>query len=159
MRSLLFLILVTGCEVGSLPVAGDGSSAANDCIDRDVPVPAHVHTDSGETNAGMNCMDSACHTTGGVGRVFTAAGTVYKPDKKTPNPGAIVRIKSTQELTAVADDAGNFYFIDAITFPVTTDVSACPDVIKMAAPLQTGHGACAQAGCHVPGTGQDVVYQ
>lgn len=164
MRSLLLLTLVAGCDVGSLPnggSGGDGGVDPNACIDRGTPPPEHIHATGGTSNAGMNCMDgAACHAIGGSGGAYSAAGTVYKNDGTTPNPGAVVRIKNgTQVLTTIADTAGNFRFTQAITFPAQTDISACPDQVPMVTPLQTGQGSCAMAGCHVAGVQGPVMFQ
>ncbi|MDX2094144.1 MAG: hypothetical protein SFX73_40310 [Kofleriaceae bacterium] len=170
MRStILLLALVTGCSVGEVALngggpdgggggGGDGGGLAAACVNRGQIGLAHQHAGGG-TNAGTNCMDGvACHAAGGAGGTFTAAGTLYKADKVTPDPGAAVRIFSGgQTYTAFADDAGNFRFTQAITYPATTDASACPDAIPMLTQLRAGDGACARAGCHVAGA-QGVVY-
>jgi hypothetical protein len=169
MRSLLLLTLVAGCDVGSLSNGGVGGSDGgttdpNACVARGTPPAEHLHATGGTTNAGMNCMDGvACHAAGGAGGAYSAAGTVYKNDGTTPNPGAVVRIKNgTQVLTTIADTAGNFRFLAAtqpISFPAQTDISACPDQIPMVTPLQTGQGSCAMAGCHVAGVQGPVMFQ
>lgn len=163
MRStVLFLSILAGCDVGSLQPGGgtgtDGGGGGGDgggnvaaCVNRGTPGAAYDHG-GGVTHAGENCMQAGCHGGGGGGSVYTAAGTVYKADLTTPNPGAVVRIRSGgNELTAVADSAGNFRFAQTITFPGETDVTACPNQVPMVTPLGNGDGACSRAGCHVAG--------
>ena len=64
-------------------------------------------------NAGRDC--TSCHS-------FTAAGTVYKPDGTTVNPGAIVRLTTqsagggTVVASLTADGSGNFYTSTPIGF-------------------------------------------
>lgn len=166
MRStVLLLSILAGCEVGSLQPGGgtgtDGGGSGSNvaaCVNRGAIAPAYVHAAGATTNAGVDCMQSGCHSAGGTGTLFTAAGTIYKADLVTPNPGAVVRIRSGgQELTAVADQAGNFRFAQPITFPAETDVTACPNQVPMVTPLGNGDGACSRAGCHVAGGAQGVI--
>jgi hypothetical protein len=173
MRStVLLLALATGCSVGEVNLngggggdgggggGGDGGGSAAICVDRGQVGVAHVHAAGGGTNAGQDCMAAGCHNAGGPGGTFTAAGTVYKADKVTPNPGAAIRIMSGgQTYTAFADDAGTFRFTQAITYPATTDVSACPDAVPMLGQLRAGQGACSLAGCHIAGAQGQIYFQ
>jgi len=172
MRStFLLLTLVAGCSVGEVDIGGGGGgggvdapgggSASLACANRGTGGIAHIHADGGGTNAGQNCMDGvACHAAGGLGGAFTAAGTVYKADRTTPNPGAIVRIRTGgQTLTAIADNAGTFRFAQAITYPAETDVTACPNQVPMVTPLGAGDGACSRLGCHVAGAQGQIYFE
>jgi hypothetical protein len=106
-------------------------------------------------------MEAGCHLTGqtGIGAPpYTAAGTVYKLDKTTPNAGAVIRVKSgAATLTAVADDAGNFHLAGAFAFPAKTEATACPDTSAMAGAITTGGGNCNGAACHATGSAQGPI--
>mgnify|MGYP001598311426 CR=1 FL=1 len=167
---LLSCLFVAACTIGELPPTGgnpgtdagnsgtDAGPNANGCVDRLAPpqLVAHLHGGvPGATNAGQRCVTAACHGTGGTGPLFQAAGTVYKPDGTTPSAGVYVRIKTgtTTVAMGVTDNAGNFNILTGVTFPSTTDATACPNVAPMATQLvQAGAvpgGDC--NGCHVVG--------
>ena len=160
---VLVLVTVAACDVGEVPIGGGGHGGgsgsgsagfATTCVDRSAsPGVSHDHG-GGVTHAGQGCIGVGCHLLGQAGGEFTAAGTVYKADGVTPNPGAVVRIKSgTMTLTAIAESAGTFHFSQPITFPTITDVSACPDASKMTGKIQAGGGGNCSSGtsCHATG--------
>lgn len=157
------MVSLAACDVGEVPIGGGGgpdsgvgsAGFATSCEDKGTAGVSHEHGGAGgTTHAGQGCIAVGCHLLGQPGGEFTAAGTVYKLDGVTPNPGAIIRIKSgTKVLIQVAESAGTFHFGPAqqITFPTITDVSACPDASKMTAKLATGGGNCSGGACHAAG--------
>ncbi|HEU4728687.1 MAG TPA: hypothetical protein VFT22_12375 [Kofleriaceae bacterium] len=166
--SSLFFAACTVGEVGTAsngpggtidggPGSGSGSAAA--CVNRATPATAFDHG-GGVTHAGENCLQvGACHLNNsgpGAGPPWQFAGTVYKSDGVTPNPGVSIRIKQktgTGSITLVSDTAGNFSVAAGSlqqAFPATTDATACPTVKAMVSDLaQNGGGACNS--CHVAG--------
>lgn len=157
------MVSLAACDVGEVPIGGGGGDGSigsagftTTCETRGTSIGiSHAHAAGGGTNAGQACLNAACHGPAQPGGEFAAAGTVYKQDGTTPNPGAIVRIKNgATVLQAVVEDGGTFHFpmAPAITYPTITDVSACPDHSSMSAKLTVGGGGnCSQAGCHVTG--------
>jgi hypothetical protein len=161
---LVAIGLLAACDVGEVPIGGGGgpdgggSGSAGfltTCEDRATSIGvSHIHTAGGTNNAGMACLNVACHGPAQPGGEFAAAGTVYKQDGTTPNAGAIIRIKNGDKtMITVSEDGGTFHFgLATIAFPTITDVSACPNQSKMTTKLTVGGGAnCSQAGCHVTG--------
>lgn len=168
---LLSSLFVAACTIGDLPKTGDNPGGidagptggidapknTNGCVDRLAPpqLEAHIHSNGNTTNAGLRCVTAACHGPGGTGPVFQAAGTVYKTGGTTPSAGVYVRIKTgtTTVAMGVTDNAGNFNILSGVTFPSTTDATACPNVAPMSSQLvQAGAvpgGDC--NGCHVAG--------
>lgn len=171
---LLTSLLFAACTVGEVgtsnnnaPDGGtkpgtDGGATGNGCITRAAASPPHPHTLGGGTNAGQNClMVGACHLNNNnsgpdAGPPFQFAGTVYKSDGKTPNPGVTIRIKPVSGGAGgimVSDEAGNFSLgVGSVmmAFPATTDVTACPTVSAMVSQVvANGGGACNS--CHVAG--------
>lgn len=70
-------------------------------------------------NNGQNCM--TCHVSNGGGEGwFTAAGSVYKQDLTSPNPGCTVNLYSEPngggsiKATLQVDKVGNFYTTENI---------------------------------------------
>lgn len=105
--------------------------------------------DSESHNAGANCM--ACHRTGGSGEgVFVVAGTVFREDLTTVNPGTIVRLLSNPDravLMALEVDArGNFYTTESLDFEegLLTEVLSGDNTRVMTTPISAG--ACNS--CH-----------
>jgi len=159
------MVSLAACDVGEVPVGGGGgpdgggsgsAGFATTCVDRSAtPGVSHDHGGTaGLTHAGEGCIAVGCHLLGQPGGEFTAAGTVYKQDGVTPNPGAVIRIKSgTKTLTTVSESGGTFHFgpTQQITFPTITDVSACPDASKMTTMITTGGGNCSGGACHAAG--------
>lgn len=163
-RAVALIAVLAGCDVGEVPIGGtgtDGGSNINACADRGTIGTAYQHGGGAGTRAGQGCIAVACHLAGQTGAgagAFTAAGTVYKLDKTTPNGGAVIRVKSGgTALTAVADDAGNFVIRGTFTFPATTEATACPDTSPMAGPLTTGGGNCNGGACHALGSTQGPI--
>jgi hypothetical protein len=166
LRAGVVLFTIAGCDVGEVPLGGGGADADNValCADRQAVNPAYKHIGALDTKAGQGCVAVGCHLPGQTGAgapSFTAAGTIYKADKVTPNAGALVRIKSGGNvLKAVADDAGNFSFQLAITYPATTEGTACPDLTPMVGQITTGPGVggnCNSSGCHGAGSTQGPI--
>jgi hypothetical protein len=164
----LIVVALGACDVGEVPIGGGGGggggpdapgttlSFSTTCVDRSAQIgTAHIHATGGTTNAGTACLNAGCHGPAQPGGEWAAAGTVYKQDGTTPNPGAVVRIKNgANTMTAVTDDGGTFHFpapVTPMTFPTITDVSACPAASKMTAHLVSGNQNCSMAGCHVTG--------
>jgi hypothetical protein len=155
-------LLLAACDVGEIPVGGgdggnvDGMGSGNGCVNAVTPAAAaHVHSAGagGGTNAGVACQASGCHGPSPVGPPWTFSGTVYTDNTgTTPKPGATIKLTfGTTTLTAVSDDAGNFYGSQAITFPAKTLATSCPTVSPMVGMLSMGHGNCNN--CHNNMTG------
>lgn len=163
-------LILAACDVGEIPGAGgggdgggggttDGTATGNGCVDSVTPAsPAHIHTDGGTSNAGQGCMNLGCHLAGGLGPMFTFAGTVYADMAGTaPKPGATVKVEfGTTVISAVADTDGNFYSTQDITLPAKTLATACPTVAPMVGMIVTGGGNCNN--CHRPGGEAVPVY-
>jgi hypothetical protein len=167
---LLSSLFVAACTVGELPTnrdnpgPGGGSNTmpdaampvGNGCVGRVAATDAHLHTAGNTDNAGKSCMVGGCHLKGNTGTGASAyqfAGTVYKADGVTPNPGVNIRIKPANGGaggTLVSDKGGNFSAGDGsimMAFPATTDVSACPTIMPMSAQIVAGGGGNCN-GCH-----------
>lgn len=169
---LLSSLVFAACTVGEVgtsnnngPDGGtkpgvDGGPTGNGCVARATAGPQHTHAIGGGTNAGMNCLQAgACHLSNsgaGAGPAYQFAGTVYKADGKTPNPGVTIRVKPMSGGAPgimISDEAGNFS-LDAgsvmMAFPATTDATACPTLTSMVSQVvANGGGACNS--CHVAG--------
>jgi hypothetical protein len=157
MRSLVVITLMfAGCDVGELPKMGtDGGNTTvdgadnNACVDTVTPAAtAHQHGGGG-TNAGLACQTAGCHgTVDPAGPTWTFSGTVYTDAMATaPKPGATIKVTfGATTLTAVSDDAGNFYSSQTIMFPAKTLGTACPTVAHMVSGLTAGGGNCNS--CH-----------
>lgn len=158
----VLLASATACSVGEVPLAGGGGpdgggsgggdASAALCPPRvATPTQAHQHTatvPNPPTAAGADCR--ACHN-GTTASLFHAAGTVYKPDKVTPQAGVTVRIFQSGGATvsAVTDSAGNFKFEGTIAFPATTDACTDANTALMVSPLNgPSEGSCNSGGCH-----------
>ncbi len=105
--------------------------------------------DTESHNAGENCM--TCHRTGGRGEgVFVVAGTVYREDGTTVNPGATVRLLSDPDgavlMTIEVDARGNFYTTESLPFGdgVLAEVVSGSETRTMMTPIT--QGAC--SACH-----------
>jgi hypothetical protein len=149
-------LFVAACSVGE--VDDDGA-----CVARLAPpqVEAHQHANiaTNPTHAGENCIVGGCHLNNNLGLNapgYQFGGTVYVTGTTNPSAGATVRIKSgTTVLKTVTDDAGNFHFAAGLlsgAFTATVDVTACPTVTPMVAPMMGGGGAGAGSCnlCHAP---------
>jgi hypothetical protein len=128
------------------------------CVNREPsPVAAHVHTQAGlGTAAGQGCVAAGCHgiPQGAGAPAFFSAGTVYKPDKTSPQAGVTVRLAPMAggtTLTSVTDTAGNFYFSSAVTnpMPALASATACPGDAPMQQRIANAPDAnCNSASCH-----------
>lgn len=103
-------------------------------------------------------MNAGCHLAGGGATPFTFSGTVYADMAgTTPKPGATVKvIFGTTTVSAVADDAGNFYSTQNVTLPARTLGTACPTVAPMNGQIVTGGGNCNT--CHRTGGSTAPIY-
>jgi hypothetical protein len=170
-RTTLFLsVFVTACTVGEVggPNTGDDGVKMPDagntvqCVNRVAPPsPAHIHANGNTTNAGLSCITGGCHGTplGNGAPQFTFAGTLYGLDGVTPQAGATVRVYpngSTNPLTMVTDDAGNFSTgaNPPNPFPAATDVTACPGTQGMTGKLNVANDGSCSGGvaCHGGGS-------
>ena len=111
--------------------------------------PSSGNNVRGSHNAGANCQQ--CHAS------FTVAGTVYKPDGTTPNPGVVIRLFSsaagsgTAVATLTADGSGNFYSSAAVSFGSGLTASATsPGGSARTKTAAITSGACNR--CHVAGS-------
>lgn len=139
--SLSLLARVTGCT----PVDEEIDTAA-ECVsgtywDR-------ANEGSSQMNPGESCI--GCHTQNGEGPAYQAAGTVMgaydEPNDCNGAEGVVVRLTDDNgdihETTT--NEAGNFYFKDAIALPYTAEIESSSGVRVMSA-SQT-NGDC--AACH-----------
>ncbi len=172
--SVLVMLAFAACDVGEVPIGGGGGGPdggggggsagfTTTCVDRS-PTPGISHNHAGvtvnPTRAGEGCLNVGCHGPAQPGGEFAAAGTVYKQDGTTPNPGAVVRIKNGNNvITMVAESGGTFHTgPTTIMYPTITDVSACPTSSPMVTKLSAlGGPNCSQAGCHTNGGGQGPI--
>jgi hypothetical protein len=173
MRIVLLLssLVFAACTVGEVgtsnnnapdggPKPGmDGGPTGNGCVNRATAGPQHTHIAGGGTNAGQNCLQVGCHLNNQTGinaPAYQFAGTVYKADGKTPNPGVTIRVKPMSGGAPgimISDEAGNFSLNAGsvmTAFPAITDATACPTLTSMVSQVvANGGGACNS--CHVAG--------
>ena len=130
----LSAMLLVGCD-------SEGSEADEVMVSRFGDTESH--------NAGENCF--SCHRTGGSGEgVFVVAGTVYREDLTTVNPGTIVRLLSNPDRTLLrsieVDARGNFYTTEALSFSggLLAEVISGSESRTMMTPVT--NGACNS--CH-----------
>jgi hypothetical protein len=99
-------------------------------------------------NEGQECL--TCHANGTDLQLrWTVAGTVWADSYgTTTRGGATVTVTDAKGVTIqmITDVQGNFYTTQAVSFPVTTSASACPNSKAMVAKSMTG--SCNSAGCH-----------
>jgi hypothetical protein len=132
----------------------DSVPTAPDCIDVEtaaVPDGAfHPALYDYEEASGQGCL-GMCHKEGAdQGKVYSVAGAVYEEATEGSDPLAGVRVfvtdgtgKSVRMTTATN---GMFYTEEALTPPLMTLVSGCPDTTPMLTPAQ---GNCnGSAACH-----------
>ncbi|NNE46561.1 MAG: hypothetical protein HKN37_07865 [Rhodothermales bacterium] len=139
-RVLLFalaLFMMGGCD-------SDGHSE-----DDEIMVSRFGESES--HNAGRNCMN--CHQSGGGGEgVFVVAGTVYKDDGVTINPGTVVRIYTEPNEQGVVlvslevDDRGNFYTTEQLNLQDGRYVTVSAGVTTRMMISEVTGGACNS--CH-----------
>lgn len=180
-RGCAFIVVLAACKVGT-PIdnegtGGDGGTDASvdtfdqtACVDPLPPAeitPAHEHSEAAGlgTKAGESCAAAGdCHGVGALNNnPWLFSGTVYASDGVTPQPGVLVRVRTSdpqRPLRAVTDTAGNFHFLNnpasatqmLLTFPTRVEVTACPDVTQMnrdvvdEADLNCTNGMCHLAG-------------
>jgi mono/diheme cytochrome c family protein len=139
-RALLFalaLLMIGGCD-------SDGHRE-----DDEIMVSRFGESES--HNAGRNCMN--CHQSGGGGEgVFVVAGTVYKDDGVTTNPGTVVRIYTEPNeqgavlMSLEVDDKGNFYTTESLDLRDGGYVTVSSDVTTRMMISEINGGACNS--CH-----------
>ena len=101
--------------------------------------------DDGHHNAGQACL--GCHD-GNGGPRFTVAGTLYgAASGGGALAGATIEIIDAKGTTAriVTSSNGNFYTAQALTAPLTTRASGCPNDTPM---QSKATGDCNASGCH-----------
>jgi hypothetical protein len=147
----IFAACVTAC-VGTmeekLPIAADGPDAGASAGACD---PIEAPASDGHHNAGTACQD--CHAAGGGAPTFTAAGTVYDGVAGAPVAGATIHLIDADgnDIALVSAANGNFWTTQAVTFPLTTHASACPDTMPMISPVTESGADCNTGGCHADG--------
>jgi hypothetical protein len=173
MRAMLLaaVVMVTGCDVGSVTVPAPNSADANpngaadasnltgaDANPNAVSCRNAVNTiATGNHNAGTDCMAGNCHGPGGAGPTWSVAGTLYDSAAgNTPIVGATITIVdangATQDLVSAKN--GNFYTATIAALPVKTYASKCPTLTPMIA--MSAVGSCNS--CHVPGSATGAVH-
>jgi hypothetical protein len=145
--SVWLLAAVAGCHgVLSVDPQQDGPAADADPAQCDPIVPA---TADGHHNPGMDCM--LCHTAAqGTSGPFTLGGTVFTDATgSAPVSGATVHVVDAtgKEVAIQTAQNGNFWTTEALTFPVTTFASGCPDEIHMISEVASP-GGCNSSSCH-----------
>jgi hypothetical protein len=171
MRSLVVFasLLFAACDVGELPGTGtDGGNTTVDgadntvCVDTVTPAAAAHQHGGGGTNAGLGCQNAGCHgTVDPAGPTWSFSGTVYTDaTAAAPKPGATIKVTfGSTTVTAVSDDAGNFYSSQTIMFPARTLGTACPTVANMVSGLSTGGGNCNSCHALTGGTTSPIFVQ
>ena len=115
--------------------------------------PPQTTLDTGHHNAGMDC--GQCHfgqMQAQGATVWTLAGTLYtQVNGGPPAVGATVRIHQAggAVLKLVTAQNGNFYTGAAINFPITLEVSSCPNTRAMQASQPGPNVSCNN--CHRAG--------
>jgi hypothetical protein len=103
---------------------------------------------------GMNCMDSACHGTGGAGSPWAFAGTAYTAAGTTAPMGTEIRLvdKTGKEVDHVYTDvSGNFYSNSQNTV-ATDNLAGCRNATKTNQMVsKTVAAGCNATGCHAAG--------
>jgi hypothetical protein len=105
---------------------------------------------------GTECL--SCHSQGGTASPFTMAGTLYtRVDTKTPLAGAVIHVKSSDDLgvdvTAISAADGNFWTTANLSVPAVAFVTGCPIVHGMNQTIDSAGGSCNKSGCHSAGAG------
>jgi hypothetical protein len=138
-------------------IVADGSPFADAdpfAPDADIPDCAAAATPPGDGYhfPGEDCVQ--CHSQAGGAPPFTMGGTLYVDgDGSAPLAGATIIVDDAagNRFTMVTETNGNFYSLDAITFPVLTYATRCPDVIPMVTNVPQASASCNSASCHSPG--------
>jgi len=109
-------------------------------------------------NAGLDCLSSSCHGSGGTAPTFSAAGTIFSSGSAVQTAATVkfyVPNSNTLITQAETDGSGNFYtttdlssyFTNAgIHVTVTGPSGAITDMSNVAI-----SGACNGSGCHASG--------
>ena len=176
------LFAAAGCDVGAVPLtggggpgpdgggggggdggsggsgSGGGGSAAlspTTCSNRATVLAVLKDHGGGQgSRKGQACIVPGCHLD--VAPPFQVAGTAFKGDLVTGDPGAQIAIfpaTGAGQLAGYVDSDGNFYVYKgtiANAFPATVTVSACPLITPMGAQVQANGGGNCNS-CHVAG--------
>lgn len=160
--ALVGLVAPTAC-VGTMEekyphrIVADGSPFADAdpfAPAADIPACAPTATPAGDGYhfPGEDCV--TCHRQAGGAPPFTIGGTLYvDADGSAPLAGATIIIDDAtgNRFSMVTESNGNFYSIAAITFPVLTYATLCPDVIPMVTGVPQASASCNSASCHSAG--------
>jgi hypothetical protein len=139
------LLLASFVSLTGIACGGSSSPAAPSSSNT---VTSGSASGSSSHNAGRDC--ASCHN-------FVIAGTAYKADGVTVNPGVVIKVTSgaggtgTALATLTADRSGNFYSSSAVGFGAGAYVSgtnASGGVTAMTAAITSG--ACNR--CHTTGS-------
>jgi hypothetical protein len=144
------------------PDAAAGWQAAS-YLDPFGGAPAFMaRTGTSTHNAGLACLQPACHGgTGGSAPHFFLGGTAYQDYQSTkPAAGVEVRIVDSagHAASAYTGPEGNFFVPSGaeqgVTFPAAIGARDANTSRPMIAPITaSAMGSCGQATCHVPGGG------
>ena len=133
--------------------AGGGVVVPSDCADfGEAPAQAHEVGYDYTEGGGQGCI-GMCHKDGAnQGDTYTVAGSLYDAlgDDAAPVPGAHVFVTDSagMVLDLVTSATGEFSTSAALTLPVQTLASGCPNQLQMAA---MAAGNCnGGAACHTP---------
>lgn len=152
---LLFIAVVTlgvsACDVGTyLGPSGGPDGGTGGTVDSPgnqlACEPTSNNKPDGHHREGEGCMNAGgCHGSNPGGPPFKIAGTLYTTQAgTTAAPGATI-IVGTQKM--IVGDGGNFYSNAAVTFPIKTSASLCPDNKPMIGPLNSAADGNCNA-CH-----------
>ena len=175
------LFAAAGCDVGVVPLTGGGGTGPDGggggggsgsgsgsgggggsaalspgtCENRGTVLSTpHDHGNGNGSRKGQSCITPGCHLD--VAPPFQIAGTAYKNDLVTGDPGAQIALFPASGVGVLADNIdsdGNFYVYKgtiAQAFPATVTVSACPLVTPMGAKVQSNGGGNCNS-CHAAG--------
>lgn len=156
---------VTGADAGTMGMKDSGSGSGVTCTNASAtPNPAHPHSapvnPADPYNMGQNCLQSGCHGVpqGTGAQQYYAGGTIYKTTAGTAAaPGAYVSLGTAH---TYADDHGNFYFPNPVTFPLGANSSTASDVCPTAHTMVEGiaTGQCTSSACHGTGNTAGPMY-
>lgn len=106
----------------------------------------------GHHRPGDDCL--MCHRQGGDATPYSIAGTVYADSGGTaPAAGVQLHFKDASglDVTVTTEANGNFWSVEALSFPLIAFVAQCPDVVPMVTPIAETDVGCNRAGCHTSG--------
>lgn len=130
------------------PACGGGSSSPTAPTSGGSSTTAGSSSSTSSHNAGRDC--TSCHS-------FVVAGTAYKADGVTVNPGVTIKLTTgtggtgTTLASLTADRSGNFYSTSSLAFGsgvYVSGVNASGGLTAMTAAIT--HGACNR--CHTGGS-------